>query len=67
MDGYAIGRLIGFFLVPVLLLALLGAIQYARTRDRASVTRTVVSWWALTLVAACLVVGLVAQFVAQIP
>ncbi len=67
MGGYEIGRLIGLLAVPVLILVLLGVIQYLRTRDRTRVLHLLVSWWVLALAAVCLVMGIVAQFVERIP
>jgi hypothetical protein len=63
MLGYQLGRLIGFFLVPLLLLGAIALIQYWRTRDSQAAMRSMVSWWAIGLALACLLLGIVGQAV----
>lgn len=65
--GYAIGRLIGTLLVPVLLLLLIGLIYYWRTRDRSQAIRVMLSWWALALAFICLFLGMLGQAIQRMP
>jgi hypothetical protein len=65
--GYAIGRLVGFLLVPLLLMAVIGLVHYWRTRDSSQALRMALSWWAITLALVCLALGIVAQATQQAP
>ena len=59
--GYLIGRVVGVCLFPLLMLAIIGLVQYVRTRDSAAARRVMRSWWALLLVFACYIVTLLGQ------
>jgi hypothetical protein len=65
--GYQLGRLIGILLVPVLLLAVIGFIQFWRTRDREQALRTALSWWAILLAFACFFLSIFAQAAQRLP
>lgn len=59
--GYLLGRVVGVCLFPLLVLAIIGLVQYARTRDWAASRRVMRSWWALALLLLCYVVTLLGQ------
>jgi nitric oxide reductase large subunit len=65
--GYQLGRLVGMLLVPLLLLGVIGFVQYVRTGDREQALRTAVSWWAIVLAVGCFFLGVVAQAVQRLP
>jgi len=65
--GYEIGRLVGFLLVPLLLLAIIGLIHYWRTRDKSQAIQMALSWWAIGLALGCLLLGIASQATQQVP
>lgn len=58
-----LGALVGWLLMPVLLLLLLGLIQFLRTGDMDAARQTATSWWALLLAVIFFLLSLVSRFV----
>jgi hypothetical protein len=58
-----LGALVGWLLMPVLLLLLIGLIQYLRTGDMDAARQTATSWWALLLAVVFFLFSLVSRFV----
>lgn len=61
MTGYLLGRILAYFVLPLLILAIVGAVQYFRTRDKSAALRTALSWWAILLAGLCFLVQLLSQ------
>ena len=59
--GYVIGRIIGLFVFPLLVMSVVGIAQYIRTKDKKSARRAMFSKWSIVLGIVLLVLGIVGQ------
>ncbi|MCE7980713.1 MAG: hypothetical protein DYG89_05930 [Caldilinea sp. CFX5] len=57
-----LGALIGFLLVPILILLLIGGVQFLRTGDAQAARAAATAPWALALAALFLVLSLIGRF-----
>jgi|GEM_PF-6901802 len=63
MVAEQLGALVGWFLVPLLILLVIGLIEYLRTGERDQAQRVAFSWWAIALAIGFFLLSLVARFV----
>ncbi|MFN8487649.1 MAG: hypothetical protein U0350_08670 [Caldilineaceae bacterium] len=58
-----LGAFFGILSIPLLLLGLIGLVQWLRTGDRRAAQRAMRAWWAIGAALALLLLSLVARFV----
>ncbi len=59
--GYIIGRIVGLFIFPLIVMGIIGLFQYVRTKDKQLAKRTMFSWWSIGLGIVLLVLGVIGQ------